>query len=358
MTDTSSNLKLPFILPSQAQKHVTHNEALQILDALVQLTAISSSRSVPPASAQEADIYIIANSATGVWSGHEHDIAVYRAKSWQFYPPRVGWRAYIPAQNMQIVYTGKNWILDEPTKLQNLTLFGLNAKATAAVPVHVRANTAVWSAKSSGDGGTGSMVQVLERESIKDDLGFMLKTDGICTAVLGQFGSNRFRVSVSVDGKSFLEALSVNTSKGIVDFEALPRFKSTINYDQYIALDVWKKVSMNSGEYNAQNAFDASKNVFKAPVAGTYLMGACYVYKRNSSDDAKLQGRLVKNGNSEVSGSFGELSGLHRSEASSLNLQAMVALAANDTIECQARFRQADGYIMADKSAFWGCKIG
>jgi len=36
----------------------------------------------------------------------------------------------------------------------------------------------------------------------------------------------------------------------------------------------------------------------------------------------------------------------------------MVALAANDTIECQARFRQADGYIMADKSAFWGCKIG
>ena len=223
MTDTSSNLKLPFILPSQAQKHVTHNEALQILDALVQLTPISSSRSVPPASAQEADIYIIANSATGVWSGHDHEIAVYRAKSWQFYPLRVGWRAYIPAQNMQIVYTGKNWILDEPTKLQNLTLFGLNAKATAAVPVHVRANTAVWSAKSSGDGGTGSMVQVLERESIKDDLGFMLKTDGICTAVLGQFGSNRFRVSVSVDGKSFLEALSVNTSKGIVDFEALPR---------------------------------------------------------------------------------------------------------------------------------------
>jgi len=115
MTDTSSNLKLPFILPSQAQKHVTHNEALQILDALVQLIPISSSRSEGPASAQEADIYIIANSATGVWSGHDHEIAVYRAKSWQFYPPRVGWRAYIPAQNMQIVYTGKNWILDEPT---------------------------------------------------------------------------------------------------------------------------------------------------------------------------------------------------------------------------------------------------
>lgn len=50
MTDTSSNLKLPFILPSQAQKYATHNEALQILDALVQLTPISSFSSVPPAS--------------------------------------------------------------------------------------------------------------------------------------------------------------------------------------------------------------------------------------------------------------------------------------------------------------------
>ena len=67
MTDTSSNLKLPFILPSQAQKHVTHNEALQVLDALVQLTPIASSISVLSASAQEAVIYVIANSATGVW---------------------------------------------------------------------------------------------------------------------------------------------------------------------------------------------------------------------------------------------------------------------------------------------------
>ena len=358
MTDTSSNLELPFILPSQAQKHVIHNEALQILDVLVQLTAISSSKSVPPSGAKEADIYIIAKSATGVWSGHEHDIAVYRTQSWHFYTPRVGWRAYIVDQNMQIVYTGQHWVLDGPTKLQNLTLFGVNAKATPAVPVHIRANTAVWSAKSISDGGSGSMVQVLEREAMTDDLGFTLKTNGVCTALLGQFGSDRFRVSVSLDGKSFLEALSVNTPTGIIDFEALPRFKSTINFDQYIPLDEWVRVSMNVGEYNAQNAFDASNNVFTAPVAGTYLMGACYVYKRNSRDDAMLQGRLVKNSSSEVSGGFGELSGLHHSEASCLNLQTLVPLAANDTVECQARFRQADGYIMAGKSAFWGCKIG
>lgn len=115
---------------------------------------------------------------------------------------------------------------------------------------------------------------------------------------------------------------------------------------------------MNTGDYNAQNAFDSSENVFTAPVAGTYMIGANYVYKRNSGDDAKLQGRLVKNANSEVSGSFGELGGSHHCEASCLCLHTMVPLAKNDTIECQARFRQTDGYIMAKKSAFWGCKTG
>ena len=76
------------------------------------------------------------------------------------------------------------------------------------------------------------MVQVLEREAMTDDLGFTLKTNGVCTVLLGQFGSDRFRVSVSLDGKSFLEALSVNTPTGIIDFEALPRFKaSRVNFE-------------------------------------------------------------------------------------------------------------------------------
>ena len=37
MPELSANLSLPFLMPAQAQKHVTHNEALQVLDALVQL---------------------------------------------------------------------------------------------------------------------------------------------------------------------------------------------------------------------------------------------------------------------------------------------------------------------------------
>lgn len=48
MSDASPILSLPYILPSQAQKHVTHNEALQRLDVLVQPAVLDRDRSAPP----------------------------------------------------------------------------------------------------------------------------------------------------------------------------------------------------------------------------------------------------------------------------------------------------------------------
>ncbi|EAQ07718.1 hypothetical protein [Yoonia vestfoldensis] len=41
MSDQSPRLSLPFILPAQAQKHVTHNEAIELLDLIVQLALVS-----------------------------------------------------------------------------------------------------------------------------------------------------------------------------------------------------------------------------------------------------------------------------------------------------------------------------
>lgn len=35
MPDSTTNLLLPYLMAAQAQKHVTHNEALRLLDGLV-----------------------------------------------------------------------------------------------------------------------------------------------------------------------------------------------------------------------------------------------------------------------------------------------------------------------------------
>ncbi|MTH33755.1 hypothetical protein GL279_04005 [Paracoccus limosus] len=115
---------------------------------------------------------------------------------------------------------------------------------------------------------------------------------------------------------------------------------------------------MNNTDYNDQGAFDAGNNRFVAPVAGTYLFGATLLYKINSSTNARMRGRLVLNGTTEIRGSRGEISGAHASEATALWLQTMAPLAQGDTVELQGTFRAAYGYFAADHTSFWGCKVG
>ena len=50
MSDTSTHLLLPYLLAAQAQKHITVNEALRLLDGLVQLAVLDRHLTVPPAS--------------------------------------------------------------------------------------------------------------------------------------------------------------------------------------------------------------------------------------------------------------------------------------------------------------------
>lgn len=92
MSDTTARLDLPFILPAQAQKHVTHNEALQRLDALVQLAVITSAAS-PPDEPVEGEIHWVSPPATGLWSGHAGNLALFQDGIWVYIVPRPGWTA-------------------------------------------------------------------------------------------------------------------------------------------------------------------------------------------------------------------------------------------------------------------------
>jgi hypothetical protein len=75
MSDATTHLLLPFILAAQAQKHVTHNEALRLLGAMVQLAVLDRTRTTPPASPADGDRHIVASGASGVWAGWDLNIA-------------------------------------------------------------------------------------------------------------------------------------------------------------------------------------------------------------------------------------------------------------------------------------------
>ena len=57
MSDTLPKLSLPFIAPSQAMKHATHNEALLRLDAITQLSVEALGATMPPAVPQGGVCY-------------------------------------------------------------------------------------------------------------------------------------------------------------------------------------------------------------------------------------------------------------------------------------------------------------
>ena len=81
------NLGLPYLLAAQSQKHVTHNDAIRALDALVQIAVLDRSLAAPPASPADGDRYIVDSSPTGAWAGQASNIAAYQDGAWMFYPP-------------------------------------------------------------------------------------------------------------------------------------------------------------------------------------------------------------------------------------------------------------------------------
>lgn len=358
MSQTSPRLTLPFIQPAQAQKHVTHNEAVRALDMLVQLSFVDDALSAPPPAPSEGDCYVVASGGSGVWVAQDGAIAAYLDGAWQFHTPRAGWRGYVQSRAAMVVFDGAQWHEISPSALQAASLIGLGMQADANTPFAAKLNAALWSALYSGDGGTGSLMQTLNKEQAGGDLGFILQENFQTRALIGLFGDNRLRLSVTPDGSTFRDALSIDPATGIANQPSLPRFKAHTNYDNYVGVGAWTKLGINIAEYNAQACFDAGTNLFTAPMDGTYLLGASLTYKTNGNAGARMQGRLVLNGVTAISGTTCEISGTHNSETTTLPLQTLAPLNAGDTVELQGNFRAFDGYVAADETCFWGAKIG
>lgn len=108
MSETTPLLALPLLAAAQAQKHVTHNEALVLLDAATQLAVLDRSRAAPPPASMPGDRHLVGAGADGAWAGHDGEIALYDA-GWRFLAPRAGWRAYVVAEARTLLFDGGAW---------------------------------------------------------------------------------------------------------------------------------------------------------------------------------------------------------------------------------------------------------
>ncbi len=155
--DITPNLELPFILPSQAQKHVTHNEALRRLDAVVHLAVAGRDLASPPAEPEDGERHIVAADAAGEWTGHTGQIAAFQDGAWTFYPPGEGWIAWVAGEETALVFDGSAWAGFTGLKSVNPTpLVGVNATADAINRLAVKSD-AVLLSHDDATPGTGDM---------------------------------------------------------------------------------------------------------------------------------------------------------------------------------------------------------
>ena len=96
--------------PAGARKHVTVNESLRRLDALVLLAIEDKDATAPPGSPSDGARYIPAATATGAWSGKENTVAHYVDGAWEFYTPREGFIAYVRDEDVFYLHNGSAWV--------------------------------------------------------------------------------------------------------------------------------------------------------------------------------------------------------------------------------------------------------
>ncbi|KQO69318.1 DUF2793 domain-containing protein [Methylobacterium sp. Leaf89] len=220
MPETTPILALPLIAAGQAQKHVTHNEALIQLDAVVQLACRDKDLAAPPAAPAEGDRYLVLSPApTGAWAGLSGQVAQFQDGRWRGLAPKPGWLAWILDEDELYIFTAAGWVRFRSTlrQLQTLTRLGLGTTADAANPFAAKLNTALWTALTAAEGGTGDLRCTLNKQGPGNVLSLLFQSAFTGRAEIGLSGSDDLTIKVAPDTGGFREALRIDRATGRVD---------------------------------------------------------------------------------------------------------------------------------------------
>ena len=241
--EQTPNLALPYIMAAQAQKHITHNEAIRALDALVQLMVLDRNLTAAPGTPADGDRYIVGSSATGEWAGHDLEIAAYQDGAWAYYVPGEGWIVWIADEDLAVAWDGAAWSAlssggggggtsdhgaltglgddDHPqyhtdargdaryTPI-NPTTLGVNATADATNKFAVASAATLFN-----NAGAGHQ-QKINKNAVGDTASQMYQTGFSGRAELGLTGDDDFHFKVSPDGSSWVDAMKVDKTTGAV----------------------------------------------------------------------------------------------------------------------------------------------
>ena len=217
------NLQLPYLQQNQAQKHVTLNESLRRLDALVQ-TVAQSVLDEPPATPDEGACYIVSASPSGDWSGRSGQLAGWYDGTWAFVTPRTGWQAWVSNESAIRVWTGTSW--DKLVEAGNQTDFlGVNAAADVTNRFALSSQASLFSHEGSDHR------LVINKAALSDTASLVFQTGFSGRCEIGLTGGDGLSVKVSPDGSAWETALATKPATGEVLAKGVHSGEITLDND-------------------------------------------------------------------------------------------------------------------------------
>ena len=213
--DDTQNLKLPYILAAQAQKHVTHNEALRALDAIVQLAVLDRDLTTPPAAPSEGDRFIVAAGGAGDWTGKDGQIAAWQDSAWAMYQPKDGWLAWVRDEDVLCVSDSVTWSVVSSGSgggTNPVPLVGVNSTADTTNRLAVSSPSSLFNHSGSDH------QQKINKATTGDTASQLYQSNFSGRAEIGLTGDDDFHFKVSPDGTTFHESIIIDKDDGSVQF--------------------------------------------------------------------------------------------------------------------------------------------
>lgn len=217
MSDLSPRLNLPYLLPGQAQKHVTVNEALLRLDNLVHLSVISRNIFTPPETPDAEDRYLVPVGAIGDWQHHVGDIAYHMDDTWQFLTPHTGWAIWISSETLFAIFDGSDWV--SVGSGEHVSQLGIGTSPDPTNRLAAQLNAALFTAIAVADGGSGNVRIVINRENSSDTASVLFQTGFVAGGEIGQMGDSGLRLKAFNASEETGAALHLDGGTGRVAVE-------------------------------------------------------------------------------------------------------------------------------------------
>ncbi len=257
--EETTNLKLPLLVPNQSQKEITHNEALVILDNLVNNGVKDKDLITPPENPSQNDLYIVGVGATGEWEDKDNQLAFYD-NGWRFYQARQGTKYWVNDENCIYVFNMTSWskfsggeggessgggegggsgatalsqlddvslnsiskddilkfsngVFTNSKELNNLTGLGINCECDNDNKLAIKSNYVLF------DNNGGDSKIKANKSTITQTASHLFQDNYSGRAEFGLIGNDDFSLKVSSDGSEWKEAFVVDKATGNIDFK-------------------------------------------------------------------------------------------------------------------------------------------